>query len=267
MAIISSTKTTSARALLALLRRLPVDIQSIVKSDLQPEGRLDYPAHELRMAVSSPWQAYRLRSCRKEPETVDWLERELRPADCFFDIGANIGAYSLVAFAVTSGRAKIVSFEPGFATFAELCRNIHLNGAEACITPLPVALGDQTAIVPLNYSELTAGAAGHHWDGREVKTLAMPTVCYRLDELIATLRIPPPTLLKLDVDGPELAVLRGADHTLASPLLRSCLVELDVSSESYEDIVALLQGKGLRVKSRHVRGGGGTTYNVIFTRD
>lgn len=267
MSITSTASSASARALLSMLRKLPTRVQAIVKSELQPVGELDYRPRKLHMAVSSPWQAYRLRSCRKEPETVQWLESQLRPGDCFYDIGANVGAYSLVAFAITGGRASVFAFEPGFTTFPELVRNVHLNRAAACITPLSIALGDETGIATLHYSDLTAGAARHDWHTSESGTLALPTVCYRLDDLIAALKLPPPTLLKLDVDGPERAVLRGADHTLAAPSLRSCLVELDVSSESYEDIVALLDGKGLRVASRHVRGGGGSTYNVIFTRD
>ena len=269
--LIRRSRVRSAGALLALLRRLPLDVLSIVKSDLRPVGRLDYAPRRIDMCVNSPWQAYRLHSCAKEPETVHWLESELHRGDTFYDIGANVGAYSLVAFALTRGEATIISFEPGFGTFAELCRNIHLNHAEESIIPLSIALGNRTRLAEFRYSETTPGAALHNWQESapgetHAPELVLPTVSYRLDDLILALNLPQPTLIKLDVDGPELDVLEGADHALSHPSLRSCIVELDVLSQTYENAVARLAAKGFRVHSRHVRGGEGTLHNVIFAR-
>ena len=270
--LLRRSRVRVAGAILAGLRRFPLDVLSIVKSDLRPVGRLDYGPRRIDMAVNSPWQMYRLRSCAKEPETVQWLESVLRPEDTFYDIGANVGAYSLVAFAVTGGKARVIAFEPGFGTFAELCRNIHLNHAEESITPLAIALSDRTGLASFRYSETTPGAALHNWDASapgetHAPELVLPTMSYRLDDLIAALDLPPPTLLKLDVDGPELEVLAGAEHTLADPSLRSCIVELDMRSHVYADAVAHLERKGFRVESRHVRGGEeGPLHNVIFAR-
>jgi len=267
MSMMSTAREATARALLSVLRRLPIEVQAIVKTELQPIGSLDYPSAKLAMAVGSPWQAYRLFSCRKEPETVAWLERNLREDDCFYDLGANVGAYSLVAFAVMRGHGRVIAFEPGFSTYPELCRNVHLNAAQDCITPLAIALGEKTELLTLRYSDVTAGAARHDWTGRDgSEAFALHTPCYRLDDVIATLGLPPPTVLKLDVDGPEHEVLRGAAVTLASPSLRTCLVELDASAESYDDSLALLREAGLRIESRHMRGTAGSTFNLILTR-
>ena len=90
--LIRRSRVRAAGAILAGLRRLPLDVLSIVKSDLRPVGRLDYAASRIDMCVNSPWQLYRLRSCAKEPETVQWLESMVRPGDTFYDIGANVGA-------------------------------------------------------------------------------------------------------------------------------------------------------------------------------
>ena len=234
-------------------------------------GRLDYAPRPIDMCVNSPWQAYRLHSCAKEPETVRWLESELRPGDTLYDIGANVGAYSLVAFAVTHGAAKVIAFEPGFGTFAELCRNIHLNHAEQSVTPISIALSDRTTLAEFRYSETTPGAALHNWEASAAgethpPELVLPTVIYRLDDLVSALDLPLPTLIKLDVDGPEAEVLGGADQALSNPALRSCLVELDIRTQTYEDVVQLLAGKGFRIQSRHVRGGDGPLHNVIFSR-
>ena len=270
--LLRRSRVRVAGVLLALLRRFPLDVLSIVKSDLRPVGRLDYGPRRIDMCVNSPWQLYRLRSCAKEPETVQWLESELRPGDTFYDIGANVGAYSLVAFAVAHGEATIIAFEPGFGTFAELCRNIHLNSAERSITPISIALGDRTTLSEFHYSETTPGAALHNWDASAAgethpPELVLPTVSYRLDDLISALDLPLPNLIKLDVDGPESEVLEGADHALSNPLLRSCIVELDIKSQAFEDVVERLAGKGFSIQSRHVRGGDGPLHNVIFRRN
>jgi FkbM family methyltransferase len=224
------------------------------------------------MTVNSPWQAYRLRSGAKEPETIAWLESNVRPGDTFYDIGANVGAYSLVAFAVTGGQARILAFEPGFGTFAELVRNIQLNHAEGSIVPLPIALGNRTSLGEFRYSETTPGAALHSWQASapgetHAPELILPTISYRLDDLMPALDLPQPTLIKLDVDGPESEVLEGAMQALAHPSLRSCIVELDVTSQTYEDVVARLGGLGFRILSRHARGRSGPLNNVIFVRD
>lgn len=269
--LIRRTRLMGARALLVLLRRLPLEVLSIVKSDLRPVGRLDYAPRRIDMYVNSAWQLYRLHSCAKEPETVEWLEKELRPGDTFYDIGANVGAYSLVAFEVTRGRATIIAFEPGFGTFAELCRNIHLNRAEHSIVPLPIALGNRTTIAEFRYSETTPGAALHNWQPAAASEthapeLVLPTVSYRLDDLILALGLPRPTLIKLDVDGPESDVLEGADQALSQPTLRGCIVELDVRTQTYNDVVDRLTAKGFQIQSRYVRGGAGSLCNVVFSR-
>jgi FkbM family methyltransferase len=257
-----------------LIQRLPDDVVAHVKSRLRPVGRLDYGPVRIDMRTDSAWQIFRLGSCAKEPETVRWLETQLRPGDTLYDIGANVGAYSLVAFAITAGQAKVVAFEPGFATFTALCHNIQLNRAADAIVPLPIALSDADGLATFRYSDTDAGAALHSWQEgvpgeAHAPQLVLPTMTFTLDGRIEALHLPPPTLIKLDVDGPELEVLAGADKALSRPELRGVLVELDDRTPAAAEAVALLEGKGFRVESRHVRGGigaAGPIQNVIFAR-
>ena len=249
-----------------LLRLLPSKVAAQVKGGVAPIGWLDYAPIRIRMAIDTPWQVYRLSSCAKEPETVAWLEKHVRPGDCVYDIGANVGAYSLVAAAISANRATVIALEPGFASYDVLCRNVLLNRAEAAIVPLPFALGERDAILRLRYSDVAAGAARHEWiTATDGSTATMSTPVFSLDGLISDLGLPDPTLMKLDVDGPELAVLRGASKALADARLRSVLVELDGSQPDGRAAVTLLEELGFQVVSRHPRGDG-ALYNVIFER-
>jgi FkbM family methyltransferase len=184
-------------------------------------GRLDYPGAEIAVGVTSRTEILsRLRPCAKEPWTVSWLERTLGAGDVLYDVGANVGAYTLIAASLARESAKVVAVEPASANFAALCDNVSMNGFEALVVPLPVLLGDRTGLVALAGGE--AGAAEHDLGGA-----GLTTISYRLDELIRTLGLPEPTLLKIDVDGAEAAVLAGGGETLARPELRSVLVEVD----------------------------------------
>jgi FkbM family methyltransferase len=184
-------------------------------------GRLDYAGAEILVGVTSRAElTSRLRPAAKEPWTVAWLERSVRAGDVLWDVGANIGAYSLIAASLGREAAAIVAVEPAFASYAALCENVVLNGCQDAVLPLPVLLGDSTRLVTLGVAE--AGAAEH-----EVGGGGLPTLSYRLDDLVSGLGVPAPTLLKIDVDGAEAAVLGGAGGTLARSELRSVLVEID----------------------------------------
>ena len=71
---------------------------------------------------------------------------------------------------------------------------------------------------------------------------------FTLDDAIELFRLPPPHHIKLDVDGGELAVLEGASRTLASPALRSMLIE--VSTSLSEAVTEVLERHGLRLDSK-----------------
>jgi FkbM family methyltransferase len=190
------------------------------------EARLDYPRAPIRVHVDNlEIVRLRLRVVEKEPWTVDWLERELREGDAFYDVGANVGAYSLIAAAVCP-QATVVAIEPGPANYEALCRNLVLNGMTGTVVPLPVGLAAETHLASLGLTDASAGAADHVLDGRR-EGGSVPVLAYALDELIGAFRLPPPTLLKIDVDGTEDAVLAGASLSLGDRRLRSVIVEVE----------------------------------------
>jgi len=220
--------------------------------DATPPRLLDYPHADIRLRVLSKSEAFRLRACAKEPFTVEWIETQIGAGEVFYDIGANIGVYSLVAARKPSGAARVFSFEPSYASIAALCANIRLNGVDADVTPMPVALSDRTAMNVISLRDAEPGAARHvlgPGDPEEGPAVfRQPVMTFRLDDLIDSVGLPPPHHIKLDVDGGELAVLEGATRTLRSSSLRSVLVE--VSTELSTAVTTGLERHGLRLLSK-----------------
>ncbi len=257
-----------------LFRPLPLRTQALAKARLGSTGSLDYDGGSIRMVVDSEAELPRLRSCFKEPETVAWIEQFVHPDDILFDIGANVGAYSLVADRATKGGCTVYAFEPSFSTFAQLSRNIALNGAEGRIIPVLVALSDVTGLVTFNYTSADPGAASHAL-GPSVDShgkpftpaFTQPVLSYRMDDFVAQFGIAAPSHIKLDVDGVELKVLRGATGVLADPRLRTVLVEIEPARPERVAIEELLAAHRFAVHGRYPHGPtADSTTNVLFTR-
>ena len=238
-----------------LAARLHVKSTAQLAESLTPTRELDYSRHPIKLVISSPAIGRRLDSVAKEPFTVDWLET-IEPGDVFYDIGANVGPYSLIAAKATGGRAGVFAFEPSPASFAALARNVEINECSGCVTPLPIALWSQTALVPVSWRSGDAGRARHRLD-TETESAAM-VLGIRLDDLVEKLGGPVPTHAKVDVDGYEADVLLGAERTLARPEWRSIMVELDrKESQRNQEIRNLLAttgfGSGVRIERTPTR--------------
>jgi FkbM family methyltransferase len=209
-------------------------------------GRIDYEGAEVLIGVTSRAEIIsRLRPVAKEPWTVRWLEQTGRPGDVFYDIGANVGSYSLIAAALG---LRVVAFEPGYASYAALCDNIVLNRRGDTITPLPAVLAEHTGLATLGYSDVVAGAAEHTLDSSGEAAYRQPVLAYRLDDLVDQFGLPLPALLKVDVDGAEASVLAGGARTLAEEGLRSVLVEIE--RRRGDDVVRALSAAGFVVVER-----------------
>jgi len=248
------------------MRVLPADVRIELRRRLDQRERLDYPAANILMRVTSRAERrLRLRSCAKEPETVAWLERSLRDGDVFYDVGANVGAYSLVAASLSGRDVKVYAFEPGVRTFESLSENIAVNGLHDRVMAMPVALTDRTGIVRFEYASVEAGAARHPGVLTTTAGNVSGVLGYRLDELVAQFCLPRPTHIKIDVDGSELLVLRGAEATLGDPHLRTLIVETAPDSEVGRAVRSLLERKGFALVREVKRGQ--TEVNCEFVRD
>ena len=198
----------------------------------------------------------------KEPETIEWI-RSFDKDGVFFDVGANIGIYSLFASSLYPDMI-IYAFEPMKANFEAIQHNKNLNGFENII-PLPWAMGNREGHVKLNIPDITTGASGSQISDSGA------------DVFMASIDYPvflPPNYIKIDIDGQELNVMWGMIGALQSEELKSCLTE--VTPENKDSIISLFEAAGFTINnhfnrmtphSRERRQREGiTAENIIFTR-
>jgi len=210
---------------------------------------------------------------------VAWIEESFGKGDVFYDIGANIGAYSLLAAKIYGSDISIVSFEPAFPNFSQLCRNISLNNCQDTIVPLQIGLSDTTSLVEFNYSHLDPGSAVHALGepvdqvGEEfLPAMRLPVISYRLDDIVTQFELQVPDRIKMDVDGVELKVLQGANNLLKNRRVKDLMLEGEEGSEMMDDITNFLGAKGFKLhqKFKYILGGDtgkfSQTHNYLFRR-
>jgi len=135
---------------------------------------------------------------------LPFVRRFLRPGDAFVDVGANIGVYSVIA--ALKG-ARVLCFEPNRDARAMLAANLALNDVEDRVQVLSCALADfsgsarfTTDLESSNRLEIDGNANGALIEVREFDELAEAKA--------------PVTLMKIDAEGFDEAVLRGAKRML-----------------------------------------------------
>lgn len=247
----------------------PTRLWVAVRQSFPVWRKMDYKKSPIFLRVDSltEWDM-RLRSARKEPETIHWLETHLRRGDVFFDVGANVGAYSLVAAKATLGHCRVFAFEPMAANYMRLVENILRNACGGVVVALPLALSDRTELARFHLASLETGAAEHAGlvsDGGRPAGLFQDLVCVRLDSAVDLFSLPLPNHLKLDVDGAELRILTGGEKTLRRPELRSVLMEVDRSRSEEDRLCAVLLAAGFKEGGiwEHA---GGRVANRLFVR-
>lgn len=230
----------------------------------------------------------------KEPTTILWMD-QFQAGDVMFDVGANVGMYSIYAGKIAG--ARVFAFEPESQNYSELNRNIFLNQLNDGVTAYNLAVSDRFAISSLYLSHFCPGFAHHdfgenRWAGdmdlghhvlKRDDRLEQGSTSVRLDDIIAQGFFPQPAHIKVDVDGFEWKVVQGARDTLASPSLKTVLIETDNKIRESIEIMDLMTSLGWKfsydqmrvnqheamteqdVKDRIARGIGGQ--NVIYFRD
>lgn len=161
-----------------------------------------------------------------ERHEIALLQRLLTPGDVFWDVGANLGFYSLAASGLVGPQGTVVAFEPGPQSWQALMANINLN-RRLNIIPLKMAVAADSGWVTLySQPELADG-------GASIMPRAEPSLradlcpATSLDHFRRKFGGKPPTLVKIDVEGAEAQVLAGGRQLLAHRFPPLLLVEMN----------------------------------------
>lgn len=160
--------------------------------------------------------------------------------DTFVDIGANVGSYTILACGAKGARG--CCFEPVPSTYERLLSNLRLNQLLDRVHAFNVGLSDREGYLNFTSGENTT----NHIVAQGEKTDA--TLQVKVVSLDVALDGVSPTMMKIDVEGFETAVIRGGGSVLQNPALHSVIMELNGSGSRYgyseEGIVATMQEYG-----------------------
>jgi FkbM family methyltransferase len=157
-----------------------------------------------------------------EPDIAEIFLKVLREGDTVIDVGANVGFFTVLAAALVGPKGRVVSFEPDPANFARLQANVKANGFEH-VTLINRPVSDQARPVSFYINSDDSGGSAL-WDPAEypgnVLSKANPQVLSvestTIDAELERLALPPVRLVKIDTEGAEHQVVRGARRLLAN---------------------------------------------------
>lgn len=148
-----------------------------------------------------------------EPDTVVLLFALLSEGMTYVDVGANIGHHALIAASRVGNRGSIHAFEPTPATFEELRRNMSRNGCHN-VSYNNCALSDQVGTAQFYLADLSETVANSLGRTVHVTDRQVSVSVRTLDDYSVAADINRLDVLKVDVEGAELMVLRGAERTI-----------------------------------------------------
>lgn len=203
-----------------------------------------------------------------EPSEMGFVLHALRPDELFVDVGANIGSYTILAAGAVG--ADTIAIEPVPATFAALRRNVFVNDLQDRVRCLNIGLGDAAGELRFTSAQDTTNHVLAEGEGEAFVTVnVLP-----LDEICADRT---PSIIKIDVEGYEHAVIAGGQSTLASPSLQVVILETNGSGLRYgwddAELVDTMRGYGFTTCSydpilrRLEPAAPSETGNTLFVRD
>jgi FkbM family methyltransferase len=171
----------------------------------------------------------------KEPETLEWIDSFDGNSDIiFWDIGANIGLYSIYA-ALKFKNIEVVSFEPSTSNLRVLSRNISLNKLEnkIKITQFPLTNKENKYLIMKEGDFIEGGALnsfgessnfeGNSFNVQNNYQVYGTTINFLLKNNILNI----PDYIKIDVDGIEHLILEGGDNFLWNKKIKSISIEIN----------------------------------------
>ena len=152
-----------------------------------------------------------------------FLIHHLKDGNLFVDVGANVGHYSLLAAGICN--AEVMAFEPIPSTFSKLNRNVKLNKLSNKIETYNIGIGEESSYLDFTTNKDVMNSVAQEHDKEIIRVEVIP-----LDDL---LKDKTPVFLKIDVEGFEYFVLKGATNVLAKESLKYIIIEFNFSSSKF----------------------------------
>jgi len=192
----------------------------------------------------------------KEPETLDWIDTFDKSGDfIFWDIGANIGLYSIYN-SLKHKKSQTISFEPSTSNLRVLSRNISINNLfdRIKIFTAPLTKGGNKFLI-MKEGEFQEGGAlnsfGENFDFEGKKFL--PKMNYQIygtniNYLIGNKILDIPDYIKIDVDGIEHLILEGGNKYLSNKKIKSLSIEINENfTEQHEKVIEIMKKNDFKI--------------------
>ena len=176
----------------------------------------------------------------KEPETLNWIDNfKDKEKLIFWDIGSNIGLYSIYA-ASNFENIEVISFEPSTSNLRILSRNIFINNLENKIKIFQIPLGTYKNQFKKFYERKFNEGESHNsldenidFEGKKIDASnKYQLFSTNIDQIIEEGILDVPDYIKIDVDGIEHLILKGGTNLLKVPKILGIQIEIN---ENYED--------------------------------
>lgn len=244
-------------------------IKALKRTHYSPSTSVEHSDVQLKLYAPNAICEYRNATfSAKEPDTLAWIDGFTEGA-VFWDIGANVGLYSL--YAAKKRNCQVFSFEPSVFNIEILARNIHLNSLQNLIAIIPIALSNKAGVSLFKQTSTAIGGAlsvfgkNFNADGEEINSIfEYKTLGISLDLFSALFKMPLPNYIKIDVDGLEHYILEGGIEVLRG--VQSVIVEInDNFEEQVQKSSNFLSQAGLRLEAKSYLGAG-KFFNQLWVR-
>lgn len=196
-----------------------------------------------------------------EPDLISAYKRMIAPGSTVIDIGANIGSHTLPLAAQVGNGGRVIAVEPTLYAFERLVEHISLNpGMESYVTPIQMMLmgsSQEKLATAIESSWPLETPEGAHREHSGVAKATTGAVVGTLNNLVAASSLDRVDVLKLDVDGYDVEVLRGAKDVLTAfqPTIFFEHAPYVIREKGYraEEMEEILRSAGYKFYDLHAR--------------
>ncbi len=210
-------------------------------------------------------------SYSREKVTMYWIRNYVSDGDVVMDIGANVGAYSLLlGKKLELSGGQVYAIEPEAGNFSALGNNILLNNLSGTVIPFCFAFGDVRRVGKFFVSSLEVGSSMHaldesisdgvRFEAKHVQGVLVES----MDTFVKSPEIKFPTHIKIDVDGLEKMIVENMKCTLGDARLQSIMIEVETGL-SQGQIEQTIESFGFVERLRE-RMAGREIYNILYER-